>query len=299
MTRILMTGASGYVGRPTLLALRAMGHDVHVLGRAPPPGADVAFHRCDLLAPEPPIAAVRAAGADTLVHLAWSLPPGRFWTDLANLDWVAASLRLFRAFVEAGGRRIVGVGSCAEYDWSQPILREASTAIAPATLYGAAKASLWSLLAALARQEGLSAAWARLFFLYGPGEPRGKLVGETIASLLAGQRVATTPGLQCRDFIHVDDAGRALALLAASDLTGPVNIASGDCGPVRAMLETIEAETGMPGLIDYGARALPADEPMRLEADVTRLRADLGFRPAFDRASGLKSTVNWWRETGQ
>jgi nucleoside-diphosphate-sugar epimerase len=293
-----MTGASGYIGRPTLDALLAMGHDVHVLGRAPPRLAGVTCHDADLLSPEPLDAAVRAAGAGTLLHLAWSVPPGRFWTDLANLDWVAASLRLFRCFVAAGGRRIVGVGSCAEYDWSADLLSEATTPIAPATLYGQAKASLWSLLGALARQEGLSAAWARLFFLYGPGEPRGKLVADTIAALLAGQRVATTHGRQCRDFLHVEDAGRALALLAASDVTGAVNIASGDCAPVRDLLAAIAAEAGVSGLIDFGARALPAHEPMRLAADVTRLREELGFVPAHDRASGIADTLRWWREAG-
>jgi nucleoside-diphosphate-sugar epimerase len=309
LTRILVTGASGYIGLPTLAALRAMGHEIHVLGRTAPAigdpacdGAacdDLIFHAADLLVPDALDAAVRAARADTLLHLAWSVPPGRFWTDLANLDWVAASLRLFRAFADQGGRRIVGVGSCAEYDWSAPLLSERETPLAPATLYGQAKASLWALLDAMARQEGLSAAWGRLFFLYGPREPRGKLVADTVAALLAGDRVATTEGRQCRDFIHVADAGRALARLATTELAGPVNIASGACLPVRALLEAVEAETGVPGMIDYGARPLAPHEPMHLAADMSRLRDELGFVPDHDLASGIAATVRWWREAAR
>lgn len=293
--RVLLTGASGYVGRATANALVKLGHEVHVMGRTDPGIPGVGFHYADLLAGEDLALPINASGADHLLHLAWSVTPGRFWTDLGNLNWVGASLKLFRAFVEAGGRRIVGVGSCAEYAWNSSPLKETVSELDPATLYGAAKANLWRLLDALARQEGVSVSWGRLFFLYGPGEPRGKLVADAVTALLDGKRCETSAGLQRRDFIHVDDAGMALAQLLGSNVTGPVNIASGQCVMVRDVLEEIIGQTGGTGLVDFGARSLAEGEPVELAADVTRLRHEVGFTPAFSLERGIAHTVAWWR----
>lgn len=294
--KILVTGAGGYIGGPTVSALVASGYHVHVMGRTDPDIAGTTFHRVDLLREVDLRARIEETGASSLLHLAWSVTPGKFWTDLANCDWVAASLRLFRAFTEAGGRRIVAVGSCAEYDWSAASrMTEDISPICPGTLYGKAKAALWNLLEAIGQQEGLSVAWARLFFLYGPGEPRGKLVSDATNTLLAGQRFATTPGLQRRDFIHVEDAGAALAALLLSPVTGAVNIASGQSTAVRELLDHVAKAAQADGLIDFGARSLATGEPMELVADIDKLREEVGFTPRMSLIEGVVRTVEWWR----
>lgn len=297
--RILITGAGGYIGTPTTRALVAHGCDVHLLGRTDPAIPGTTFHRADLLQAIEIKPCLEEVRAETLLHLAWSVTPGKFWTDLANLDWAAASVRLFRQFADSGGRRIVGVGSCAEYDWSSSPLSELSSRIDPATLYGKAKAAVWDLLDALSLQEGLSAAWARLFFLYGPGEPRGKLVADAVSALLAKRGFAASHGLQKRDFFYVEDAAEALAALTLSSTVGPVNIASGEGTTTRHLLERIEFETGCNDLIDFGARPLAAAEPPELVADVRRLREEIGFVPRFSLSDGVARTVAWWREKAE
>jgi nucleoside-diphosphate-sugar epimerase len=296
LRRVLVTGASGYVGRAAARALVSVGHEVHALGRTDPGLPGVTFHPADLLGTDPLLPIIARSGADHLLHLAWSVTPGRFWTDLGNCDWVGASLRLFRAFADSDGRRIVGVGSCAEYGWTSSPLHETISPVRPATLYGSAKASLWQLLEALGRQEGLSVGWGRLFFLYGPGEPRGKLVADAIVTLLKGRRFETSPGLQRRDFLHVDDAGRALAALLGSPVTGPVNIASGYCGPVRDVIAEVARVTGSAALVDFGARAMAPGEPPELAAVVTRLREEVGFVPDYSLTAGIEQTIGWWRQ---
>lgn len=294
--KILVTGGGGYIGEPTTRALVSRGCDVHILGRTDPSIAGATFHHADLLQMVDMRRALEEIGAETLLHLAWSVTPGKFWTDSANGDWAAASLRLFEAFARSGGRRIVGAGSCAEYDWSTSPLIELSSPIGPATPYGQAKASVWSGLQALGAQEGLPVAWARLFFLYGPREPRGKLVADAVNALLSGQVFQTTSGLQKRDFIYVEDAAEALAQLALSSVTGPVNVASGRGTVVRELLEQLEVATRSAGLIQFGARMLADGEPFELIADVTRLREEVGFLPEFSLADGIRRTVGWWRE---
>lgn len=291
---VLVTGASGFIGRPVLKYLQSQNFQVHAAHRnAADYPDDVTVHLVDLLQQAEVERLLEAVRPTHLLHLAWDVLPGQFWSARNNLDWVAASLHLYRAFARNGGGRVVFTGTCAEYDWSSDWLDEEATPRRPASLYGVAKNALFELIAA-AGEPNVSFAWARLFFLYGPGEPRGRLVPEVMTSIQQSVEVPCSPGWQERDFLYVDDAARALATIVASDYRGAVNIASGDCRPVRQLVEKIGALTGRPELIRLGARPAPENEPPRLAASVSILRG-LGFTPRHDLDEGLKETWAWWQ----
>ncbi|MFF9553125.1 NAD-dependent epimerase/dehydratase family protein [Methylobacterium fujisawaense] len=292
--RVLLTGATGFVGTHVIPALQARGFEVHALGRRPP-AATVVFHPVDLLDAEAVQAAVGRVGAGHLLHLAWYAEPGLYWRSPVNLDWVAASLALVRAFREGGGARAVVAGTCAEYAWGPERLSEDAHCV-PATLYGAAKDATQRVLTAYARETGLSFAWGRLFFLYGPREKSGRLVSDAIRALSSGERFGTSPGHQRRDFSHVADVAGAFAALVDSAVEGAVNIGSGAAVPVRVILEQIGQLTGRPDLIDFGARRLAESEPASIEADVSRLREAVGFHPRYDLGSGLTDTFGAYSE---
>ena len=292
--RIVVTGASGFIGARVLAPLRQRGFEVHAVGRRAP-AADVVFHHADLFDPAETDAALHAAAATHLLHLAWYAEPGVYWRSAKNLDWVAASLRLIQSFAAAGGRRAVLAGTCAEYQWGPPRFDEWTAPIAPATLYGTAKDALRRLAMSYGETTLLSVAWARLFFLYGPGEPGGRLVSGAIASLLAGKPFPTSHGHQRRDYLHVDDVAGALAALAGSEVTGPVNVASGMAVPVRSILERVGAEIGRAELIRYGALPLSATEPTSIEGDNKRLTDEVGFTPAYQLEPGIRSALDWWK----
>jgi len=299
VTRVLVTGASGFIGRHSLAPLIERGYEVHAVARgAVPAPSGLQIHACDLLDDRATAALIRAVAPSHLLHFAWYAMPGRFWTAPENLDWAAASLRLLRSFAEAGGRRAVLAGSCAEYDWSQPVLGEAATPLTPHTLYGAAKNAVRSCLEAAAEALGISWAWGRIFWVYGPHEPRGRLVSDVAAGLLSGARVNVSTGIQIRDFMHVEDVARAFVALLDSELRGPVNIATGLATPIRDLVARLGALTGAAERIDFGTRTLRPDEPLSLVGDATRLTAELGFAPRYDLERGLALTVDWWRQEG-
>lgn len=281
MARVLLTGATGLIGRATIPALTEAGHEVVTLGRNPT--SDIT---CDLLDPGATTTALQAARASHLVHLAWHDGPRDRWTSAANLDWMAATLHLVREFARTGGQRAVCAGSCAEYDWSMPDLTEA-TPLRPRTLYGAAKAGTGLALCAGQGSLGLSLAWARIFFVYGPNEPPGRLFGDLISNLKAGQPVDCTDGLQERDFLHVEDLAHALLKLLETNVTGAVNVASGTAIPVRDLISEVAKQMHHPDLIRLGAITRAADDPARLAADVTRLRDMTGFLPQYDIITGV------------
>jgi nucleoside-diphosphate-sugar epimerase len=278
MARVLLTGSTGLIGRATTTALTSAGHEVVATSRSE--GTRVAHDaiRCNLLDRVAVSALVAEARASHLIHLAWHGGLADRWTSPANLDWMAATVHLVREFARLGGRRAVCVGSCAEYDWSEAILTE-STALRPRTLYGATKAGTGLALCAAAPALDLSLAWARVFFVLGPGEPPGRLLGDLIGGLKAGKPVNCTDGLQERDFLHVDDLSQALVALLESSAMGAVNVASGHAIPVRDLIAAVADRIGRPDLVRLGAVARPSDDPSRLLANVARLREEVGFVP--------------------
>jgi nucleoside-diphosphate-sugar epimerase len=297
LTRVLLAGASGFVGGSVLRALLDRGHEVDAVARRGGQARErVRWHATDLLEPGAAEALVTELEPELMLDLAWYAEHGRFWDSTENLRWVDATLRLAHAFTEARGRRALIAGSCAEYAWGPALLRENDSALEPSTLYGAAKHATHVVAAALAAQGHSELVWGRLFFLYGPGEHPDRLVAAVARSLIAGERVATSEGAQVRDFMHVDDAARALVELLESPVTGAVNVASGLGVSVREVVTMIGELTAGLDHVDFGAIATRAGEPERLVADVARLREEVGFTPAIALRDGLDATVRWWRE---
>jgi nucleoside-diphosphate-sugar epimerase len=288
----MLTGATGFVGRHTLVALAQAGHEVHAVARRRGPVLDgVSWHELDLLAGCEIVAEVEP---EILVHLAWYAEHGKFWSSVENVRWVEASLALLRAFAAARGRRVVMAGTCAEYEWSRELYRE-DALTCPATLYGAAKHGLHTIAAAFAEQVGLSLAWGRLFFLYGPFEASERFVPSLVLPLLERQPAGMTEGSQRRDFLHTADAGAAFAALADSSVAGAVNVASGTAITLREIAERIAELLDGRELLQIGARPTPEGEPPALVADVRRLREEVGWTPKIGLDDGLDNVIAWWR----
>ena len=299
--RVLVTGASGFIGRHALEPLIRRGLEVHAVTNrdaGKPAVSGVRWHRADLLDHAQHGALLEAAAPTHLLHLAWYAEHGRFWTSTENLRWAAATLELVRGFAERGGGRAVVAGSCAEYRWGEPgACVEGVTPLEPATLYGTAKHATRALLEAAAPALGIELAWGRVFFLYGPDEAPGRLVASVARALVAGERAATGDGTQVRDFLHVADVAAAFAALLDSDVTGAVNIGSGEARPLRDVIEAIGVAAGRSELLDIGALPARAGDPAQLVADVARLRDEVGFVPAIGLDHGIEQAVAWWRAT--
>lgn len=291
-----MTGAGGFIGRHVVRELLDRGYEVDaVIGDRCPfePHAALHLHRVDLLDESATARWVEEHRPGRVLHLAWIAAPGIYWTAPENERWLSAGVGLLRALSDHGCERAVGVGSCAEYDWSHEVCVERSTPMAPSSVYGRCKDSL---RLAFESSRHLSTAWARIFYTFGPGEPETRLVPSVIQSLLAGQPVRCTAGTQERDFLYVREVASALIALLQSDVAGPVNIASGSVLSVRALVTLIATLVGAPDrTVVFGALPIPAGDPPRLIADVRRLHDEVGWTPATSLADGLAETIAWWR----
>lgn len=294
--KVLLTGASGFIGRQCLRTLIQRGHDVCAVSSQPRSTEGVEWREADLLDFDQVRVLAASVKATHLLHLAWVATPGVYWTSLDNARWVASSVHLLHQFQQNGGGRVVMAGTCAEYLWNEEICSEKTTPLLPGTLYGSCKHALQLVLGAFAHQAGMSGAWGRIFFTYGPHEHPARLVPSVVRRLLLGEPAPCSHGAQVRDFLFVDDVADAFVALLVSDVSGPVNIASGDAVTIRELVLRIAGRLDAEGLLRFGARAATSGEPKSIVADVSRLRNEVGWVPQYDLATGLDATIRWWRE---
>lgn len=261
MTRtILLTGATGFVGRQVLRILAEQGARVRLVVRE---GKELQIDQDehvesvvtskDIFAESPSWWGSACAGIDTVIHVAWYAEPGKYLQSQRNIDCLSGTLALAKASVKSGVRRFVGVGTCFEYDLSQGYL-SVDTPLKPTTPYAAAKAAAFLSLSQYFAVAGVKFVWARLFYLYGEGEDERRLVPYLKTQLSKGMVAELTSGSQVRDFMDVTAAGRMIATIALGDHLGAINVCSGDAITVRALAERIADDYGRRDLLHFGAR---------------------------------------------
>jgi nucleoside-diphosphate-sugar epimerase len=145
---------------------------------------------------------------------------------------------------------------------------------------------------AYAAQVGLSLAWGRVFFVFGPGEPPGRLASSVAIALAEGREALCAHGEQERDFLHARELAAAFGALLRSDVTGLVNLASGASARVRDLVEALAFAAHRPDLVRLGALPATAD-PSQLSADISRLSEEVGWIPSLDMIDAAQRTFYW------
>lgn len=297
--RVLLTGATGFIGSHVARRLLASGHGVTAVVR---PAGDpwriedlfgsITVIPGDLSTPSALRGPLASARPDLVVHLAWGGQLGAPAQD--NLTALSASLELLRMVSEIGCRRVMIAGTCFEYEAGEGELTEDSPAV-PRDLYGACKQALFLAASRFAGRAGLQLTWPRIFYVYGPGEDPRRLVPSVALALLENRPAPTTRGEQVRDYLHVEDVADALVTIAERGAAGVVNVASGRTVTVREIVTGIGELLGRPDLLRIGELSYREGEPMRIVAGVRRLREEVGWKPRYDLVGGLTQTVTWWK----
>jgi nucleoside-diphosphate-sugar epimerase len=294
VTRVLLTGASGFLGRPLLDELAARDADLHWIGRRVVEGIPGSWHPGDLFDSASVAAILERVRPDVVVHLAWIADMGYRDSDL-NVSWRDASLKLLDEAQRTGVRRAVGVGSCAEYDQALGVPMTEDAPLSPSSSYGRAKVQVGNAWIAAGRDGPISTAWVRPFGLFGPREYPWRLVPSVARAVLAGSPALLTPGDQVRDFLHTSDAARHLADIVLSDVRGPINLGSGIATTVRALASEVAQAAGRPDLLRPGMLGERADESAAVVADVSRLRHEVGSGPPRPLGEMVSDAVEWWK----
>ena len=294
--RHLVTGARGFIGAATVrLALEA-GDAVAVLvrpgsapGRLQAVAADVTWIEGDLTAlDEPDVRRACAAFApDTVIHAGWAGVAGSERNDDMQVHHnVAAALELTVLAGECGARHIIGLGSQAEYGPCAGRVSEAQ-ALNPTTMYGAAKIAAAAVTRTKAALLRMQHSWLRVFSTYGPGSDPRWLLPMAAAAMARGMAPALTRCEQRWEFLHVDDAARAVLAVAQHGAVGTCNLGSGDARVLSDVIAALRDRIEPSLQPSFGALSYRPDQIMWLEADITRLHHATGWLPCVSLDTGL------------
>lgn len=272
--RVALTGASGFLGRYAVKELVARGVDVVAVSRHPDAPISPAVTPLTL--------DIGSAGADVysqighpdvLLHLAWDgLPNYREAAHLATE--LPRQIGFLNSCVDSGLRRIVVTGTCLEYGMQSGCLDE-SLPTMPTTAYGQAKDLLRQHLEKRVAAEGLHLAWARLFYLYGPGQAPTSLYSQLRAAVAENAtEFRMSPADQERDFLPVKFAVAQLCALAldAPD-AGVVNVCSGSAKSVASWARAWLAEWGAELTLKLGEYPYPDYEPYSFWGSTVKMHA--------------------------
>lgn len=297
MRKVLVTGAGGFIGRYAIEPLNERGFEVHAVTSrtSPPVSSNCRWHTANLLDPLQVENLVQTVKPSHLLHFAWYAIPGKYWTSEENFLWVQSSLELLRRFRECGGQRVVMAGTCAEYDWNYGYCSEFVTPRNPVSSYGICKNALQEMLRVYSEITKINSAWGRIFFLFGSGEQPSRLVPSVVRSLLNGKPTLCSHGNQIRDFLYVRDVADAFVALLESEVTGSVNIASGQPITIKEIVYKVTNKIGETDLIQFGTIPTPKEEPHLLVADISRLCNEVGWSPKYGLNQGIQETINWWK----
>jgi nucleoside-diphosphate-sugar epimerase len=261
MIRVMITGAAGFIGRQIIRALDVDGITLIPIVRSSGKNLFSEVSRVERMIVTPDLFSedevwwqAQCRDVDILIHAAWYAVPGKYLQSELNMDCLLGSLRMSRGASKAGVKRIVGIGTCAEYDQSAGVLK-VDTPLKPLTPYACAKTALFLGLSNWLPTQSITFAWCRVFYLFGEGEDERRLVPYIRKQLQNGEPAELTSGTQIRDFINVVEAGKKIAAIALSDRTGPFNVSSGVPTTVRQLAEFVADEFGRRDLLKFGARS--------------------------------------------
>jgi UDP-glucose 4-epimerase len=323
MTCVMITGGAGYIGSHTLRHLLEAGLDAFVVddlsaGHRAAVAPGVPLVECALADGDDLRAAIRARRPDAVIHFAGSIEAGESMTDPRRFyaNNVAAGLALVDAIVDTKIIPIVFSSSAAVYGEPEvtPITEDARTE--PSNVYGETKLAFERVLAAYDRAYGLRSISLRYFNACGArpdasigADHRNKTHLITLAMLAAlGQRdgikvfgtdYPTPDGTCIRDYVHVDDLAvahvLALDALAKEAPTRSYNVGVGRGFSVREVLDCADRVTGQPITRHLASRR--AGDPAELVADPSRIRAELGWQPAYTELDAIIESAWRWHET--
>ena len=284
--RVLITGATGFVGRHLVSRLASRGIECVTIGR----NADtISSHHIkhDLLSSASFESVLSKVNPTHLIHLAWYTEHGRYWDSDLNHDWSRSTCQILDAFYRCGGRHAFISGTCAEYDWEYGYCVEGLTPTNPNTHYGIAKDATRRHCEQIKKKYGGTLGWGRIFYPFGTGESQSRLIPSLFRVFKKRQQAF---GVNCnvyRDFLYVSDVADAIVCCVLSNYDGPVNISSGNAIRLEELVREIASICNADP--DAILRREPHNkmEPRYIVGANQRLRT-LGWMPSIGFRAGLE-----------
>lgn len=284
--RILITGCTGRIGELLTTNLTSRGHEVFGIRFNSKCRVEHPLHSCekmDLLKNNPK-QILEEFRPHILIHSAWITSSPDFWNSPQNILWQESSKQLISNFVDYGGYYIVVLGSCAEYSWQNVDKLSESSSEIPLSIYGQSKLELLDWL----RSRDFNFLWSRTFFQYGEWESTEKLIPSLIHTLLKGEEYLVKSRYDVRDFVLDLDVAKVLTNLLDYEITGVVNIGTGEGLAIQDVVELAASIIAKPELIVFEESLSPSS---CVVSDTSKLDSLIGSFPWTDLEQALESLI--------
>ena len=265
--KVLVTGASGFLGRHIVPQLLARGHSVVAVARNEAKARsldwfdNVRFHARDIHQ-EIIDPAEQFGYPDALVHLAWPGLPN--YNELFHFEEnLPADYRFLKELIKGGVRQVLVAGTCFEYGMREGCVTE-DMCTQPENSYALAKDTLRRTLRELQRHQTFTLQWTRMFYMYGPGQNPDSLLARLEHAISQRETVfEMSNGEQLRDYLPVEEVARRVVLVAENPaIEGTINICSGKPISIRRLAEEYVARQGANIHLSLGRQAQREYEPV-------------------------------------
>lgn len=290
MKKVLLTGATGLIGKYAIEPLLNLGFEIFAVSSKTLPFIDgVTWVKADLLNFDDIKEVFEKVNPEYLLHLAWDTAPGSYLESDLNFKWVDSSIEMLKQFKLKGGKRAVFAGTCFEYEFQDSPLNESNSKINPRSTYAKCKNSLNELATTYAKDNDISFAWGRIFYVYGENEQEGRLFSYVINNLKQDKEVVISSGELIKDYMFAGDIASAFARILDSDATGSINICSGEPSKIKDIVSLISKKLGKEPLVKFENK--DTNQPKIILGDNSRLVKEIKFTPQYNINDGIEKIL--------
>jgi len=298
--KLLITGASGFIGQPLVKKLIEEGHSILALSRS----ADlqhvsnntdkIIYFKSSLELENRALERIKDFEPDILIHLAWEkIPDFSFETSFENLQ---NHIIFFRhIFTVTSLKKFIVTGSCWEYNKKMGVCTESDICFS-VNFFTWAKNSLRDFLQFECLQKNINFIWPRIFYVYGPEQRIGSLIPSVIESIRNGLIPELKTPSNANDFIYVDDVAEGLLQFAINDISsGIYNLGSGKSMPVIDIVSSIENSLNGNVILskELITRTTKSNKDTDFWADMTKTFSTIKWKPRTSSAMGIEKMINY------
>ena len=284
--KILVTGATGLIGKETLPFLLGKGYEVYATSITNVSDDLINWVECDICDSKSLKDLLEKIKPEYLLHFAW-ITGGDYLTNETNLLLRDAGENLIKMFKENGGKRAVYAGTCFEYDMDGRVIKESNN-LNPKTLYAQCKNELREYCESFAKENNLSFGWGRIFYVYGQNEKSSRLTAKVIETLKNNQEFYLGAPDNYLDYMYTKDIAQAFIALLESYYDGAVNICTGHGVYLKDYVLKIQELMNKQGLIKYDSNK---ENALNIVGDNTVLTSVVGYTPQYTIETGLREII--------
>lgn len=287
--RVLVTGATGLIGKELIKPLQDQGYDVYAITkRGVYENKNIHWFCVDLFDENSIKLIMRDIRPKYLLNMAWCTTGDYLQSDL-NYNFLNSGINLLRYFYENDGKRAVFAGTCFEYKFKNVPLKETDDLDVNKTTYTFCKNKLREMSEYFCDKHNINFGWGRIFYVYGHNEDKSRLTGMVIDKLSKNEKVVIKSGYLQKDYMYSKDIANAFTCFLSSDVNGIVNICSGCAIYIRDYVMQIARIMGKENLIVFNDE--PSNQPKIIVGDNSRLIKNVGYVPKYDFFKSIKQLV--------